>query len=546
MKYSEMFRKEFYEIVGAYPNVAIIKGIKLMNKNDYVSLYMFFRKDSTKNVNSNMALFSISRLKGIIENEVLKKNIRKVFNKYTVSTIKKAFYTLSYASMVSLLKEYTFSDEYVLRESLSEIDLVKNEKSIIAMREYIDEKISRDTPFVSFFKKFNASKEMILLATLLLCKEYRDLIVLKYGTNLDYVFKQTSISEIEFRKINEYVFPNIDRNIELVKVYVPSNIVSSLCEFLSNVSYSDLFDSEDIVNKVWSMVGVYLNKVDLHAVFPGIKYSTLKTFVSFIDSNERVSFYREYGYSSSLKLLITKEEKDINDKNFKKLKKWISNYYKYTNLCSIIGVTIDEIKKLVNHLSDSDRYFLSRKAYNSGYLYPTNIATVTNNISLNRLDKIIDTLLELKVTLYEEKISVNIFDVVESRDLDEIESACFELYILDYMINLFGEDLSGNFVISKSSIKDFMYSTTIVSLNNYISGMNRNESQDKIRCLCLKLMVKYFGCSLEYKNLLKECKELDALVLMINKYFGENIDESEIVSYLDSCDNTSECKKKLV
>lgn len=474
MNYFEMFREEFYEEVKDYPYQLVNQALRLLSKTEYMNLYICYKKGSKINCDDKFSKEAMQILKNVIEANFYKKKFSSVFSN-TPGAIRKEINKLQYSAQVSLLKEYTFLERGRITEPLTDLDKERNKKIIENLRDLFKAR-SVDVPYKkSFFGNFQSPKGIVLLAVLLLSLEDRKLLTLKYGENLCRMFKLDGTDESVIKSVKSSVIPRIKNNIVIINTFIPKNLIESISKMLTEREIEEIFSDEELMRNVKILIEGYLKRTNLTTIFPDVSEDVIKKFISKFGDDARKTFYKEYGFVPSLKLLVTPSESTLNQKNFLKLKKWISLYSKYLNFYKFFDVPKDVVLKSIKKLDSQDKVFLT-SFYNSGGYISPNINMIIRDKNIKNIDRIIVLIQHMIIvedTYKADKIFISIFDLVNTKDINIIRSACEKLSILKYMQKLFGDDLFSNLEINKVDVVSLANSDVIYNLNLAIDNVSK-------------------------------------------------------------------------
>lgn len=478
MTFQEMFREEFYEEFKNYPAYAVVNTIKFMSKARMATFYLYYKKGSKANLNSSSAKELIQNLKKSIDENFSKKRFSQVFS-YNIESVKQKFNELTKTAQVSLLKEYTFNEfstEY--KSNLSDNDIEANKKYIEQLRNMIK---TNNSWYKSFFENFRVSREILLLAIILLDKEDKEYLVLKYDENLCRKNRREDVGSEVISYVSLKVMPKIERNIESINKFIPTNLLETLKSMLNIIDTSQIFTNLEMVERINSLIADYIYKINICEVFSNINSKSLSELVNKLPKKERDLLLKEYSFDyNSRRVEISEEERNINKTTIEKLKIWIDNYLKYSNFVQFFDSDWEHILSILNNLELSDKEFLSNM-YKNGYSNEPNVDMIIYKKHIDRLEVIIRkinnkaNLHNEKVELSKEKVALTIFDVVKSQNLNEIIVACEELNIIEYMRILFGENLDGEMYFMVTSLERFMTSSIVYRLNSQIENKKRQK-----------------------------------------------------------------------
>lgn len=480
MKYQELFREELYEELKEYPTQIVVKDINLMSKARSVNFYMYYKKGSKANLNSSVAKELIVYIKRTIETNFVKKRFSQVFEQ-NIRLVKEQFKLLSPYKQNILLKEYTFNEdckEFIY--DISILDISRNKSSIETLKKSLNNPpINYQTHQRTLYEEISESREIILLAIILLEKNDQEILIYKYDEDLSRTYRIKGCNTNITAYINKSIIPKIKRNIQAIKTLIPDNILQTIENILKIVKTSQIFRDEELINRIKTLVGDYLNKQSIYEIFPDINPEIISKYFSKLYEKERKTLKKEFSIDNmqERKEEVNQEEKELNKNTIKKLRDWLETYKKYEDFTKPFKKSLEEIISKISVLNPNDKEFLE-KIYDKGYENGPNIDTLIIKRNLERLNIIINRIKEITRTEEEKNyaqtdITINIFDIVNKKDIDAIRNACKKLNILNYMKGIFGEDLMQECTIKISSLKRFLMSSTVFKLNSLLDNLNK-------------------------------------------------------------------------
>lgn len=542
MSFQDMFREEFYEELEYYPASLVIKSIKLMSKTRMTSFYLYYKKGSTASLNSSVAKELINNLKESINKNFSKLRFSQVFKNYKIDTVKRKFDELSLEAKTSLLKEYTFSEVSVeYKINLTDNDIENNKKYLLELNSKIKSNISWYKPF---FENFRVSREITLLAIILLDESDKKLLVMKYDENLCRTSKSEVVSSEVIQYVSSKIMPKIKKNIDDINTFIPSNILETLKSMLSVINTSQIFTNNEMIYRITSLISDYLNKANFYEIFSNTDSELLNNLLNKLTKKEKSILKKEYSLDSIVrKSLLTEEEKNFNKETIKKLKEWINLYQSYTNFYKFFEEA-EDIDKRTEHLSLEDKKFLS-KMYNQGFSNEPNINMIIYKENIKHLEIIIRKVKKLvnidnEKHSSKEKIVLNIFDIVRIKDLKQIKQVSQNLHILEYMKVLFGENLDKEIEINVSSLGKFITSPFIYKLNSLLE--NKTVQRQSISIYEYYISYKREDESLEdfkqrLNDLIEKIDSKKVRTALLNRFYND-VKDLSYKSELES-DNTN-------
>lgn len=346
MKYQELFREELYEELKEYPTQIVVKAIKLMSKARSVNFYMYYKKGSKANLNSSVAKELIVYIKRTIETNFVKKRFSQMFEQ-NIRLVKEQFKLLSPYEQNILLKEYTFNEdckEFIYDMSI--LDISRNKSSIETLKRHLNNPpINYQTRQRTLYERIPESRETILLAIMLLEKNDQEILIYKYDEDLNRTYRILSRNANINTYISQSIIPKIKRNIQTIKTLIPDNLLQTIENMLNNVKTNQIFRDEELINRIKTLVGDYLNKQSFYEIFPDINLEIINKYFSKLYEKEKRTLKKEFSIDNmqERKEEINQEEKELNRNTIRKIRDWLETYKKYEDFTKLFEENLKEI-----------------------------------------------------------------------------------------------------------------------------------------------------------------------------------------------------------
>lgn len=542
MSFQDMFREEFYEELKDYPASLVIKSIKLMSKPRMSSFYLYYKKGSTASLDSSVAKELINNLKDVIDKNFSKLRFSQVFKNYKIETVKQKFEELNLNAQVSLLKEYTFNEVSVeYKINVIDKDTENNKNYLLELSNKLKTNISKYKPF---YENFHVSREILLLAIILLDEKDKEYLIMKYDENLCRSSRKEGVSSEIIQYVSLKVMPKIKKNIDDITSFIPYNILETLKSMLNVINTSQIFTNYEMINRITTLISDYIYKMNFYEIFSNINKELLNNLLIKLTSKEKSTLKKEYSFDSIVrKNLLNEEEKNLNRETIKKLKEWINLYQNYTNLYQFFEES-EDIDNKIEHLPLEDNQFLL-KMYNQGLSNEPNINMIIYKENLGRLEIIIRKVKKIvnidnEKHSSKEKIILDIFDIVRIKDLNQIKHASQKLHILEYMKVLFGENLDKEIEINVSSLGKFITSPFIYKLNSLLE--NKTVQRQSISIYEYYISYKREDESIEdfkqrLNDLIEKIDSKKVRTALLNRFYND-VKDLSCISELEG-DNTN-------